>query len=127
MTRPFCNSATIAILAIALSACTTLRPVAGTPAELQRGLVAGTLLKTGGHMLIQTKNGRSHKFAVTRLTADRVERKGESVSFDTIEWINKRHISGGRVAAIVGVTIGAVMTVRLLVVLHDLHPTYSGN
>ena len=127
MTRPFCNRAATAILAIALSACTTLRPVAGTPAELQRGLAAGTLLKKGDHVLIQTKDGRSHEFKVTRLTGDRVEGKGESVSFDTIEWIDKRRVSGGRIAAIVGVTIGAVITVGILVVLHELHPTYSGN
>ncbi len=60
---------TVLGLIICLIGCTTLQPVTGNPAALQKRIASGELLKRGDHVDILTKDGRTRDFNVTSVSA----------------------------------------------------------
>jgi hypothetical protein len=92
-------------LIICLIGCTTLQPVPGSPAALQQRIASGELLKRGDHVDILTKDGRTHDFNVTSVSASTIDGKHESISIDQVAFIQKRKLSAGRTALAVGLTV----------------------
>jgi hypothetical protein len=88
------TASAILALVLAISGCTTLRPVAGTGEELQRRILDGELLAAGDRVLLTTADGASHKVRI------------ESVDPDT------GTISGGRDAIPIGTVTALEQRVR---------------
>jgi len=101
---------------ICVAGCTTLRPVAGTPAELQHRLSAGTLAGRGSRVLILTSDGRTHEFKVTSHSASTLDGEHESVPIDRVIAVQEREVSVGTTAMVVGLTVASVAVAAALVV-----------
>jgi hypothetical protein len=108
---------TVLGLIICLIGCTTLQPVPGSPAALQRRIASGELLKRGDHVDILTKDGRTHDFTVTSVSASTIDGKHESISIDQIAFIQRRKSSAGRTALAAGlaVVVAAVVVTACIV------------
>ena len=52
--------------ALAVFACTTLKPVAATPSEVQRQLLSDQLLEPGDRVRLVTADEAVHEFRVTQ-------------------------------------------------------------
>lgn len=91
--------------------CTTLRPIEGTPMELQELIASNELLKIGDRVSIVTADGKTHRFAVTGFDAGIVRGKTESVSIDQVHQVGKRTFSRGKTIALVSgiVVAGTVL------------------
>lgn len=81
-------------MVLALSACTTLQPVAGSAPELRQQVAAGQLLRRGDHVVITTADGRRHRFVVVAADSVSVRGKHESVPTGEIEVVQKPAFSG---------------------------------
>jgi len=55
-----------------------LQPVPGNPAAVQQRIASGELLKVGDHVVVLSKDGRTHDFNVTSISASTIEGSGES-------------------------------------------------
>ena len=101
---------------VCLTGCTTLRSVDGVPADLQKRIVAGTLLKRGDRVVIHTNDGSTHELVVEAIREGAIQGNHESIPLETVVAVHKREFSAGKtlglVAAIValGVLIGVVAT-----------------
>jgi hypothetical protein len=61
-----------------ISGCTALRPIDGSPAELQQRIAAGDLLKTGDRILITTSDAKTHRLTVSSIDAELIQGRSES-------------------------------------------------
>lgn len=101
---------TLAVLAalVVCVGCTTLKPVAGTPADLREKIASGQILKAGDRVLIVTTDAKPHRFAVTAIQAGVIQGKGESVPIDQVASLQKRRFSRGKTIALVaGLAVSA--------------------
>jgi hypothetical protein len=96
--------------------CTTLQPVTGNPAAVQQRIASGALLKPGDHVVVLTKDGRTHDFKVTSVSASTVEGRYQSISIDQIASIQKRKLSVGKTALAVGLTVVVAAAVVVVAV-----------
>jgi hypothetical protein len=69
---------------IALTGCTTLRPIDGSPKELQQFINSGALLKPGDRVRIVTADEKAHRFAITEIQAGLIVGLHESVPIDQV-------------------------------------------
>jgi len=115
---------TILGLIICLIGCTTLQPVTGNPASLQRRIASGELLKPGDDVDILTKDGRTHVFSVTSVSASTIEGQNESISIDQIALIQKRKLNVGETVLAVG--LGVVVVAAVVVVAVCCVRRYGG-
>jgi len=75
------------LLLIALTGCTTLRPIDGTPKELQQFMNSGELLKPGDRVRIVTADQKVHQFAITKIEAGLIMGPHESLSVDQVIYL----------------------------------------
>lgn len=75
---------TACVLIIAVTGCTTMRLIDGSPTELQRFINAGELLKPGDRVRIATADERAHRIAITKLEAGLIVGPNESVPVDQV-------------------------------------------
>src|SRR5580704_19792144 len=78
------------LLIIAVSGCTTMRPIDGGPADLQRFIDSGELLKRGDRVRIVTADEKTHRFAITKVEAGLIVGSNESVPVDQLMCVEKR-------------------------------------
>jgi hypothetical protein len=78
------------ILTMAISGCTTMRPVDGSPAELQQYINSGELLEAGDRVRIVTADQKAHRFAITKIEAGLIVGSNESVPIDQVVYVEKR-------------------------------------
>jgi hypothetical protein len=78
------------ILIIALTGCTTMRPIDGSPSELQQSINSGELLKPGDRVRIVTMDDKTHRFAITKIEAGRIVGPNESIPVDVILSLEKQ-------------------------------------
>jgi hypothetical protein len=107
---------TVLGLIICLIGCTTLQPVTGNPAAVQQRIASGALLKRGDHVVVLTKDGRTHDFNVTSISASTIEGRHESISIDQIALIQKRKLSVEKIALAVGLTVVVAAAVVVVAV-----------
>jgi len=69
---------------IALTGCTTLRPIDGSPTELQQFINSGELLKPGDRVRIVTADKKSHRFTITKIAGGVMLGPNESVPVDEV-------------------------------------------
>jgi hypothetical protein len=72
------------VLIIALTGCTTMRPIDGSPKELQQFINSGELLKPGDGVRIVTADEKAHRFAITKVDAGLIVGPRRSVSVDQV-------------------------------------------
>jgi len=106
----------VSVLILCLAGCTTLRPVGGTPCELQQRIVSGAVLKRGDHVVILTSDGRAHEFNVVSVSASSIDGRHESIPMDQIASVQKREMNGELTAMTVGLTVVRVALSVVLVV-----------
>jgi hypothetical protein len=85
--------------------CTTLRPIEGTPPELQQRIASAELLKTGDRVLITTTDNKSHSFKVLDVRSGVVEGRSDNVPVNQIASLQKREFSRGKTIALVVVLV----------------------
>jgi hypothetical protein len=79
--------------------CTSLQPIAGSPAELQQRI---SVLKPGDRVLIVTTDKKSHRFAVTGIGEGLIQGQGDTVPVDQVVSLEKREYSPGKTWGLVG-------------------------
>ncbi len=102
-------------LIICLIGCTTLQPVTVNPAVMQQRIASGPVLKRGDHVVVLTKDGKTHDFNVTSINASTIEGKRESISIDQIASIQKRTVSMGKTALAIAFPVVVAAVVVLAV------------
>jgi hypothetical protein len=75
---------TACVLIIAVTGCTTMRLIDGSPTELQRFINAGELLKQGDRVRIVTVDEKAHRIAITKVEAGLIVGANESVPVDQV-------------------------------------------
>jgi hypothetical protein len=81
---------TTLLLITAVTGCSTLRPIDGSPKELQRLINSGDLLKPGDRVRIVTADKKTHRFAITKVEAGLIIGSNESVPVDQVMCVEKR-------------------------------------
>jgi hypothetical protein len=100
---------------IALTGCTTLRPIAADQPDLSQRIASGELLKIRDHVIIETRDLQTYEFAITALSATTIDGKQRSIPIDQIVSIQKRVPSTKRTLLLVlAVAGGVVFTVALV-------------
>ena len=103
------QSALIVVLILALTGCSTLRPVHASAEELRAQLRAGTLLSAGEEARIVTEDGVKRDLIVTNVTRERVEGKNASIPIAEIVTVDKRRLSVGKnLLLLVAIGIGVL-------------------
>jgi hypothetical protein len=69
---------------IYVTGCTTMRPIDGSPRELQQFINSGELLKVGDRVRIVTADEEAHRFAITKMEAGPIVGRNESVPVDQV-------------------------------------------
>jgi hypothetical protein len=82
--RQLVKGFTACVLTIAVTGCTTMRPIDGSPTELQRFINAGELLKQGDRVRIVTVDEKAHRIAITKVEAGLIVGANESVPVDQV-------------------------------------------
>jgi hypothetical protein len=101
-----CSIALIAVISFA--GCTTLRPIEGTPAELQQRLNSGDLLKSGDRVSIVTADYKTHVFMVTAVSTGFIEGRRQSVPVDQVVSLQKRQFSPAKTWILAGACVLAI-------------------
>jgi hypothetical protein len=103
------------VLIVLLSAgCTTLRPISGSPGELQQRINSGELLKAGDRVEIVTSDGNTHRIVVTKVADGRIEGSNDSIGVDRVVSVQKRELSGGKTWALIGgVALGVLLGIGI--------------
>ena len=78
------------VLIVAVTGCTTMRPIDGSPAELQQFINSGELLKAGDRVRIVTADEKTHRFAITKVAAGLIVGSNESVPVDQVMCVEKQ-------------------------------------
>jgi hypothetical protein len=81
---------TACLLIIAAAGCTTMRPIDGSPTELQQFINSGDLLKPGDRVRIVTADDKAHRFVVTKVDAGLIVGINESILVDQVMYLEKR-------------------------------------
>jgi hypothetical protein len=81
---------TACLLIIAATGCTTMRPIDGSPKELQQLINSGELLKPGDRVRIVTADEKAHRFEVTKVEAGLIIGSNESVPVDQVMYVEER-------------------------------------
>jgi hypothetical protein len=87
---------------ISLAACTTLRPIEGSPNDLQSRIGSGGLLEAGDRVSIVTADAKTHKLRVRRISAGIIEGRKDRVPIDQIVSLQKRQFSRAKTWLLVG-------------------------
>jgi hypothetical protein len=103
---------TVLALILICAGCTTLKPVAGTPADLRQRINAGELVKAGDSVVIGTADGTIHRVEVTGVAGGVVQGRSESVPVEQIVSLEKRTVSPRKTLDLVllGLLIAALAT-----------------
>ena len=104
--------------AIAGFGCTTLEPVAATPEEVQRQLLAGQLLEPGEVVRLVTTDEVVHKFKVVAVDFAQgyIRGRDEQVAITDVVALETSKVSVGRTTLLVGgVGIGAAALIAIIV------------
>jgi hypothetical protein len=93
-------------LLIVSSGCTTLRPIAGSPAELRQRIESGELLKPGDRVLIVTADDKRHRFAIKSIDAGTIRGRSQSVPIEQVVTVQQRQFSRAKTTGlIIGIAI----------------------
>ncbi len=96
------------VLIITVTGCTTLRPVNLTADEIPQQISSGELLKRGDHVVIQTRDWRTHEFDITSLSGVAIGGEHESIPVDQIHSIEKRELNANKTLLLVGLILGGI-------------------
>jgi hypothetical protein len=100
---------------IALTGCTTLRPIGAGELDLSQRIASGELLKIRDHVIIETKDRQTYEFDITAIGIASVDGKQCSIPVDQIISIHKRVVNGKRTFLLVGlILLGGAFTVALV-------------
>src|ERR1700733_4601973 len=108
----------VLVAIISCTGCTTLRPIDGTPTELQQRINSGQLLKAGDRVVILTTDHQAHRFAGTGIDAGRIEGKAESIQVNQVVSLDRRQFSRVRTLVLIGCAVLAVGTALAVVAAH---------
>jgi hypothetical protein len=99
---------------IALTGCTTLRPIDAVAPGLSQRIAAGDL-KVGDHVIIETKDWQTYEFNITSIGAASIDGKQRVISVDQIISIQKRVLNKKRTFLLVLLIAGGVVFTVALV------------
>lgn len=112
-TRPM-KCFTTWILMIALTGCTTLRPIDANHPDLSRSIASGEL-KIRDHVIIESTDWQTYEFDITSITAASISGKQRSIPIDQIVSIQKRVLNKRRtILLVLSIAGGAALTIALV-------------
>jgi hypothetical protein len=108
----------VLIVALASSACTTLRPTEATPEELQRQLLFGELIQPGDRVRLVTADETVYEFRVAEIDLESgfVIGRDERVPIAEIVAVETREVSTGKTALLIGGVGYSVIAIVLIAV-----------
>ncbi len=94
----------VAIVVVSLTfGCTTLRPVAGPPEQIQEQIRAGHLVAQGDRVRVTARDGTTQSFRVTEVGSDgRLIGKDQQVPIGDIVALQKRQTSWIKTGLLIG-------------------------
>jgi hypothetical protein len=92
----------VLVALMSFAGCTTLRPIEGTPTELQSRISSGGLLTRGDRVSIVTTDAKMHKFRVLVISEGIVQGRKDRVPVDQIVSVQKREFSRLKTFLLVG-------------------------
>ena len=87
---------------ISFAGCTSLRPVEGTPNELQSRINSGGLLTHGDRISIVTTDAKTHKFRVRVISEGIIEGRQDRLRVDQIVSLQKSEFSRVKTFLLIG-------------------------
>ena len=107
----------VLMIALAGTACTSLRPTEATPDELQDQLRSAELFQPGDRVRLVTADETVHESRVAEIDLDRglVIGGGDRVAIADIVAVETREISAGKTALLVGGVGYSVIAIVLIV------------
>jgi hypothetical protein len=87
---------------ISFAGCTTLRPIEGTPSELQRRIGSAGLLTKGDRVSIVTADAKTHKFRVRGMNEGILQGGKDRVPVGQIVSVQRREFSRAKTLLLVG-------------------------
>jgi hypothetical protein len=87
---------------MAFAGCTTLRPIQGTPAELQSRISSSGLLTRGDRVSIVTIDAKTHKFRVHAISEGIVQGSKDRVPVEQIVSVQRREFSAAKTFVLAG-------------------------
>lgn len=106
----------VVILTVCLvGACTTLHPIAGSPAELPQRIADGGVVHPGDRVVITTVQGTKHKFVVRSVRDGAIYGAHDSVPLNEIATLQKREFSTGKTVVLVVILLGVVAGIAVAV------------
>jgi hypothetical protein len=114
---------TVLVALISFAGCTTLRPIEGTPAQLQSRIGAGGLLTKGDRVAIVTADAKTHKFRVRVIGEGIVQGREERVPVDQIVSVQRREFSHAKTVLLVG--CGLAFTGLIIYVAAHAVPSFA--
>jgi hypothetical protein len=88
---------TACVLIIALTGCTTMRSIEGSPSDFRQRINSGELLKPGDCVWIVTSDEKAHRFVVTKVEAGLIVGPNESIPVDQVMYLEKRQLENVKV------------------------------
>jgi hypothetical protein len=113
----------VAAALISFAGCTTLRPIEGTPAELQGRIDAGGLLTRGDRVSIVTADAKTHRFRVRAISDGFLQGGEDRVPVDQIVSVQKREFSRAKTFLLVG--CGIAFTGLIVYVAAHAAPAFA--
>jgi hypothetical protein len=92
----------VLVALISFAGCTSLRPVEGTPNELQSRINSGGLLTRGDRISVVTTDAKTRRFRVRVVSEGIIEGWKDRVPVDQIVSLQKREFSGTKTWLLVG-------------------------
>ena len=102
------TTAAIAMLAILLGGCTSLKPVDLTAEEAREQVRAGEIARPGERVSVTTEDGRTHEFEVVEVTDHAIRGDVDNVHIDSIVSLRTRRTDPARTALAVAGAVAVV-------------------
>jgi hypothetical protein len=100
----------VLITLASLVGCTTLRPLAGAPADVRDHIARDRIVAAGDHVRVTTVDGRHHDFVLVRIADGQLVGPRESIAIDDVVALSRAEPSPGKTLALV-IVITAVLVV----------------
>jgi hypothetical protein len=114
---------TVLVAVVGFAGCTTLRPIEGTPVELQSRIGAGRLLMRGDRVAIVTADAKLHKFRVRAISEGMVQGREDRIPVDQIVSVQRREFSHAKTVLLVG--CGLAFTGLIVYVAAHAAPAFA--
>ena len=96
---------TVWLVVLCLVGCTTLTPIRASPSGDSQANGYRNWINPGDRVVVRTRDGTTHKFTVTAVSADTIQGEHDAVAVDQITAIDRSSTDRGKTVNLVLVTL----------------------